>query len=102
MSLINCLSSGGVPTASLPTPTKVRGCPSCVIVPPGITAYPTLRNLLKRCKNWTRKEMVMSELYDCRDAFAAALDDIAGRDFRVCAVVNDSVGSSKVANFGKR
>jgi transketolase len=44
----------------------------------------------------------MSELYDCRDAFAAALEDIAGRDFRVCAVVNDSVGSSKVANFGKR
>jgi transketolase len=49
-----------------------------------------------------REEMVMSQLYDCRDAFAAALEDIALQDARVCAVVNDSVGSSKVSNFGKR
>jgi transketolase len=46
--------------------------------------------------------MVMSQLYDCRDAFAAALEDIATHDPRICAVVNDSVGSSKVSNFGKR
>lgn len=44
----------------------------------------------------------MTQLYDCRDAFAAALEDIAAHDRRICAVVNDSVGSSKVANFGKR
>ena len=44
----------------------------------------------------------MPELYDCRDAFAAALEDIATTDRRVCAVVNNSVGSSKVNNFGKR
>jgi transketolase len=44
----------------------------------------------------------MPKLYDCRDAFAAALEDIAVHDPRICAVVNDSVGSSKVANFGKR
>lgn len=44
----------------------------------------------------------MAQLYDCRDAFAAALEDIARQDSRICAVVNDSVGSSKVANFGKR
>lgn len=44
----------------------------------------------------------MADLYDCRDAFAAALEDIATEDVRVCAVVNDSVGSSKVGNFGKR
>lgn len=44
----------------------------------------------------------MSKLYDCRDAFAAALEEMAVQDGRVCAVVNDSVGSSKVANFGKR
>jgi transketolase len=44
----------------------------------------------------------MTQLYDCRDAFAAALEDIATRDPRVCAVVNDSVGSSKISNFGKR
>jgi transketolase len=46
--------------------------------------------------------MVMAKLYDCRDAFAAALEDIATHDVRICAVVNDSVGSSKVADFGKR
>ncbi|NTU78120.1 MAG: transketolase family protein [Chloroflexales bacterium] len=44
----------------------------------------------------------MTKLYDCRDAFAAALEDVAVDDPRICAVVNDSVGSSKVANFGKR
>lgn len=44
----------------------------------------------------------MSKLYDCRDAFATALEDIAAQDQRVCAVVNDSVGSSKVGAFGKR
>ena len=44
----------------------------------------------------------MTQLYDCRDAFAAALEDIATHDIRVCAVVNDSVGSSKISNFGKR
>lgn len=44
----------------------------------------------------------MNQLYDCRDAFAAALEEIAGQNRQVCAVVNDSVGSSKVANFGKR
>jgi transketolase len=46
--------------------------------------------------------MVMAQLHDCRDAFAAALEDIAKHDLRICAVVNDSVGSSKVAGFGKR
>jgi glycerol kinase len=46
--------------------------------------------------------MVMAPLYDCRDAFATALEDIATHDLRICAVVNDSVGSSKVADFGKR
>jgi transketolase len=44
----------------------------------------------------------MPQLYDCRDAFAAALEDIATHDTRICAVVNDSVGSSKIPNFGKR
>jgi transketolase len=44
----------------------------------------------------------MSKLYDCRDAFAAALEEMAVQDERVCAVVNDSVGSSKVGQFGKR
>src|SRR5205823_3795607 len=102
LSSINCPSTGGAPTASLPTLTRVRACPSCVIVPPGITACPPLRNMLRRCESSTREEMAMAQLYDCRDAFAAALEDIATHDLRICAVVNDSVGSSKVADFGKR
>jgi transketolase len=44
----------------------------------------------------------MSGLFDCRDAFAEALEDVALHDPRICAVVNDSVGSSKVGDFAKR
>jgi transketolase len=44
----------------------------------------------------------MSALFDCRDAFAQALEDVALHDPRICAVVNDSVGSSKVGDFAKR
>ena len=40
-----------------------------------------------------------SELHDCRDAFAQALHDVAGEDERVVAVVNDSVGSSKLGRL---
>ena len=41
-------------------------------------------------------------LFDCRDAFAAALDKVAEHDGRVMIVVNDSVGSSKLGGFRKR
>lgn len=41
-------------------------------------------------------------LHDCRDAFAATLCEIAAEDERIVAVVNDSVGSSKLAEFQKR
>jgi transketolase len=41
-------------------------------------------------------------LFDCRDAFAASLDQVAERDDRVVIVVNDSVGSSKLGGFRKR
>jgi transketolase len=44
----------------------------------------------------------MSLLFDCRDAFAEALEDVALHDPRICAVVNDSVGSSKIGDFAKR
>jgi transketolase len=44
----------------------------------------------------------VTQLFDCRDAFTAALEDLAAHDARICAVVNDSVGSSKLGNFGKR
>jgi transketolase len=41
-------------------------------------------------------------LYDCRDAWVAALVELAAADDRVVAVVNDSVGSSKLAPFQQR
>lgn len=44
----------------------------------------------------------MSTLHDCRDAFAGALIALADEDDRIVAVVNDSVGSSKLGEFGKR
>ena len=43
----------------------------------------------------------MSGLFDCRDAFASTLQELATTDPRVVVVVNDSVGSSKVGNFRK-
>ncbi len=43
----------------------------------------------------------MNQLYDCRDAFANALETIARTDRRIMAVANDSVGSSKVGRFDK-
>jgi transketolase len=42
-----------------------------------------------------------ARLFDCRDAFASALQELAGADPRVVVVVNDSVGSSKVGGFRK-
>ena len=47
-------------------------------------------------------QLLSSELYDCRDAFAEALDRVAERDDRVVIVVNDSIGSSKLGGFRKR
>ncbi len=43
-----------------------------------------------------------SNLFDCRDAFAATLDQVAERDDRIVIVVNDSIGSSKLGGFRKR
>ncbi len=40
-------------------------------------------------------------LYDCRDAWVKTLVDVAANDPRVVAVVNDSVGSSKLGAFQK-
>lgn len=44
----------------------------------------------------------MTQLYDCRDAFESELRALAERDPRIVAVVNDSVGSSKLNQFGQR
>lgn len=41
-------------------------------------------------------------LHDCRDAWVAALVELAAEDERIVAVVNDSVGSSKLAAFQER
>lgn len=37
--------------------------------------------------------------YDCRDAFASVLSEMAVTDERICAVVNDSVNSTKLKGF---
>ena len=44
-------------------------------------------------------EPITAMLFDCRDAFVAALEDMAANDQRIVAVVNDSVGSSKLGGF---
>jgi len=40
-----------------------------------------------------------SELFDCRDAYMSALEEMAAADPRVCAVANDSLSSAKLKNF---
>ncbi|NWG13998.1 MAG: transketolase family protein [Acidobacteria bacterium] len=45
---------------------------------------------------------MMSELYDCREAFARTLEELAASDRRIIAVTNDSLGSSKLAGFRER
>jgi transketolase len=41
------------------------------------------------------------QLYDCRDAFADTLVELANEDGHVVAVVNDSLGSTKVGKLDK-
>jgi transketolase len=43
----------------------------------------------------------MSDLHDCRNAFASALEDIARGDPRVVALSNDSVSSAKLSHFAE-
>jgi len=40
-----------------------------------------------------------SQLFDCRDAYAKALEEMAARDRRVCVVINDSLSSAKMKEF---
>lgn len=44
----------------------------------------------------------MLERFDCRDAFAATVERLAEHDRRIVAVVNDSIGSTRLARFSKR
>ncbi len=45
---------------------------------------------------------VPSGYFDCRDSFSHTLEALAEADERIVTVVSDSVGSSKLVNFGKR
>ena len=40
-------------------------------------------------------------LFDCRDSWAATITELGKGDERIVAVVNDSVGSSKLGGFQK-
>lgn len=42
------------------------------------------------------------QVFDCRDAYAGALEEMAERDQRVCVVINDSLSSAKMKNFKAR
>ena len=44
----------------------------------------------------------MSQLYDCRDAFAQALQELVLSDPRILVLCNDSVSSSKLGELQKR
>lgn len=44
----------------------------------------------------------MTQLFDCRDAFSDTICALAAADPRIVAVVNDSVGSSKLSAFQKQ
>ena len=39
------------------------------------------------------------QLFDCRDAYAKTLEELAERDSRVCVVINDSLSSAKMTGF---
>lgn len=43
-----------------------------------------------------------ADRFDCRDTFARTVEELAAADPRIVAVVNDSVGSSKLGNFRTR
>jgi transketolase len=45
---------------------------------------------------------VERRLYDCRDAYSRTLEAMAEQDPRVCAVINDSLSSAKLAGFKTR
>jgi len=43
-----------------------------------------------------------ADLFDCRDAYVRTVEELAAVDPRIVAVVNDSVGSSKLGKFRDR
>lgn len=47
----------------------------------------------------SKGETHRTQLYDCRDAYASALEEMAEQDARVCVVINDSLSSAKMKDF---
>jgi transketolase len=45
---------------------------------------------------------VTTQLFDCRIAWSQTLEELAAQDARVCAVVNDSVSSTRLSGFRAR
>lgn len=50
----------------------------------------------------TKQPGALTGLFDCRDAYMNALEEMAAADARVCAVANDSLSSAKLKNFKAR
>jgi transketolase len=52
--------------------------------------------------NTTTATVEKSALFDCRDAYSSALEEMAAQDQRVCAVITDSLSSAKLKNFKEK
>ncbi len=46
-----------------------------------------------------KNESESVQLFDCRDAYAKALEEMAEKDARVCVVISDSLSSARVKDF---
>ncbi len=44
----------------------------------------------------------MIKMFDCRDAYSRALEELAATDSRIAVVVNDSVSSTKLSSFSRK
>ncbi len=47
----------------------------------------------------TTDQPLKPQLFDCRDAYARTLEDLAAKDSRVSVVINDSLSSAKMKDF---
>jgi transketolase len=47
----------------------------------------------------SKSELQKPPVFDCRDAYAKALEEMAEKDSRVCVVINDSLSSAKMKDF---
>ncbi len=47
----------------------------------------------------TRQDTEKPQLFDCRDAYATALEEMAAVDARISVVINDSLSSAKMKDF---